>query len=98
MKKPVPGLRPSRSAWYRQMPPWHLDKTVGIQNFENDRSLSDEQIATIVRWVDSGRSMGDAKDMPPPSSGRTTMTWQLARQFGQPDLILKSDQLTPCRR
>ena len=24
----------------RQMPPWHLDKTVGIQEFANDRSLS----------------------------------------------------------
>ena len=33
----------------RQMPPWHIDKTVGIQKFKNDRSLSDEQIDTIVR-------------------------------------------------
>src|SRR5688572_14705300 len=31
----------------RQMPPWHIDKTVGVQHFKNDRSLSDEQIATI---------------------------------------------------
>src|SRR5213594_3733575 len=45
----------------RQMPPWHIDKTVGIQQFKNDRSLSDEQIATIVRWVDSGAPKGDAK-------------------------------------
>ena len=30
------------------MPPWHIDKTVGIQKFKNDRSLSDEQIDTIV--------------------------------------------------
>src|SRR5262249_16355550 len=37
----------------RNMPPWHLDKAVGIQEFQNDRSLSDAQIATIVRWVDS---------------------------------------------
>src|SRR5579872_2133850 len=50
----------------RQMPPWHLDKTVGIQKFQNDRSLSDEQIATIVKWVDSGAAQGDPKDMPPP--------------------------------
>src|ERR1700704_644864 len=28
----------------RQMPPWHIDKTVGIQHFENDASLSDRQI------------------------------------------------------
>jgi hypothetical protein len=26
-----------------QMPPWDIVKTVGIQHFENDRSLSDEQ-------------------------------------------------------
>src|SRR5262245_4373856 len=29
----------------REMPPWHVDKTVGIQKFINDSSLSDEQIA-----------------------------------------------------
>ena len=33
----------------RNMPPWHLDKTVGIQQFQNDISLSDEQISTIDR-------------------------------------------------
>src|SRR5262245_66108466 len=49
----------------RQMPPWHIDKTVGIQKFKNDRSLSDEQIDTIVRWIDAGAPQGDAKDMPP---------------------------------
>src|ERR1700704_2280930 len=35
----------------RTMPPWHLDKTVGIQHFQNDISLSDEQINTIARWA-----------------------------------------------
>ena len=49
----------------RQMPPWHIDKTVGIQEFKNDRSLSDDQIATIVEWVDQGAPQGDPKDMPP---------------------------------
>ena len=38
----------------RQMPPWHIDKTVGIQHFKNDRSLSDAEIDTIVRWVAAG--------------------------------------------
>src|ERR1051325_11571622 len=50
----------------RNMPPWHVDKTVGIQHFQNDRSLDDAQIATIVKWVDGGAPLGDAKDMPPP--------------------------------
>src|ERR1700693_3921372 len=49
----------------RQMPPWHIDKTVGVQRFKNDMSLTDEQIKTIARWVDSGAPLGDQKDMPP---------------------------------
>src|SRR6185503_3731393 len=47
----------------RQMPPWHIDKSVGIQDFKNDRSLSDDQLATIIRWVDQGAAKGDPKDM-----------------------------------
>ena len=35
----------------REMPPWHLDKTVGIQEFKNDRSLSDAQIANVLTFV-----------------------------------------------
>ena len=50
----------------RQMPPWHIDKSLGIQHFQNDRSLSDDQIATIVKWVDAGAPKGDMKDMPAP--------------------------------
>src|SRR5438094_3808614 len=49
----------------REMPPWHLDKNVGIQRFSNDISLSDEEIAVIVKWVDAGAPMGNAADMPP---------------------------------
>ncbi|MBT7719795.1 MAG: hypothetical protein HN744_10395, partial [Halieaceae bacterium] len=42
----------------RIMPPWHIDTTTGIQEFKNDASLSDEQIATISSWVDSGAPEG----------------------------------------
>jgi len=38
----------------RQMPPWQIDRTVGIQKFKNDRSLTDDQVETITRWVDAG--------------------------------------------
>src|SRR5262249_46892425 len=78
----------------RQMPPWHLDKTVGIQKFQNDRSLSDDQIATVVKWVDAGAPMGNAKDMPAPKNWGDEQEWQLAKQYGQPDLIIKSDPYT----
>jgi hypothetical protein len=48
----------------RVMPPWHVDKNIGVRAFKNDRSLTDEQINTIV----SGRCRrtGDPKDLPPP--------------------------------
>jgi hypothetical protein len=80
----------------RQMPPWHIDKTVGIQEFKNDRSLSDDQIATIVRWVDQGAAKGDAKDMPAPRQWPSDQGWNLAKLFGQaePDLIVRSTPWT----
>jgi len=78
-----------------QMPPWHLDKTVGVQHFQNDRSLSDEQVETIARWVDAGAPQGDAKDMPPAKQWPDDNTWQLQKVFGRPpDMIIKSDPYT----
>src|SRR5207245_6789756 len=74
----------------RVMPPWHLDKTVGIQRFQNDLSLSDEQIATIARWVDEGAPLGNPKDMPAPKQWPNEDGWQLAKQFGAPDLVVDS--------
>ena len=78
----------------RNMPPWHLDKTVGIQHFANDRSLNDQQIATIVRWADSGAPMGDPKDLPAPKQWPNDDGWQLAKQFGAPDFVVKSEPYT----
>jgi hypothetical protein len=78
----------------RLMPPWHIDKTVGIQEFKNDRGLTDDQIQTIVRWVDDGTPMGDPKDMPPPLPAEQPNRWQLADKFGKPDLVLKSPSYT----
>jgi hypothetical protein len=78
----------------RNMPPWHIDKTVGIQSFQNDRSLNDDQINTIVRWVDSGSPMGDPKDLPAPRHWPEDDGWVLAKQYGPPDLVLKSEDYT----
>jgi hypothetical protein len=47
----------------RQMPPWHIDRSVGIQKFKNDISLTDEQVATIVAWVDQGALEGNPADL-----------------------------------
>src|SRR6185437_13067675 len=48
----------------RQMPPWFANPRFG--KFSNDPSLTSEQIATLVRWVDSGAIAGNPADAPPP--------------------------------
>jgi hypothetical protein len=79
----------------RQMPPWHIDPSVGVQHFKNDMSLSQDQIDTIVRWVDGGAVQGDPKDMPPAKPIQTDNQWQGVRDgFGEPDLVVKSAEYT----
>jgi mono/diheme cytochrome c family protein len=79
----------------RQMPPWHIDKTVGIQKFKNDRSLSDDQIKTILGWVAAGSPKGNAADMPAPKTWvDETKAWQLAAKYGEPNLVVKSPEYT----
>jgi hypothetical protein len=46
----------------RTMPPWGADAPHGT--FKNDPSLTDQEIATIVAWVDGGAARGDDKDLP----------------------------------
>src|SRR5581483_3674711 len=78
----------------RQMPPWHIDKTVGIQKFKNDRSLTDEQIDTVLRWVSAGAPKGDPKDMPSPVKWPDESKWLEAQTLGAPDLVIKSTPYT----
>jgi hypothetical protein len=79
----------------RQMPPWHIDRSVGIQKFKNDMSLTDQQVNTIVAWVDGGALQGDLKDLPPPKPLVTDNEWKAVRDgFGPPDLVIKSSEYT----
>ena len=74
----------------RQMPPWHLDKTVGIQHFINDCSLDDAQIDAIVRWVDAGAPLGDPNDLPRPVVWPAGDRFELEVRLGPPDLVVQS--------
>jgi hypothetical protein len=79
----------------RVMPPWHLDKTVGIRQFENDTSLSDAEIDIVARWVDAGAPRGNAADAPPPVNWPAEDVWRLAERYGrEPDLVVASDPWT----
>ncbi len=69
----------------RQMPPWHADP--GYGPWKNERSLTDKEIALIVRWVEGGAPRGNIKDLPPaPEFGNGT-EWRL----GEPDYVLTFD-------
>jgi hypothetical protein len=68
----------------REMPPWHLDKTVGIRKYKNDISLTDKEIATISSWVDGGALQGNPADMPPARKFAPEDAWHI----GKPDLIV----------
>ena len=68
------------------MPPWYVEKNIGIQRFKNDMSLSDVEIATITAWADSGAPRGNPADLPPPLKFADEKTWQL----GTPDLIVRT--------
>ncbi|HYR86079.1 MAG TPA: thiol-disulfide isomerase, partial [Terriglobia bacterium] len=48
----------------RKMPPWFADHRYG--RFENDRTLAQSDIDTIMKWADAGAPEGDSKDAPPP--------------------------------
>ncbi len=62
----------------RTMPPWHADPKLG--HFSNDRRLTDAEVSTIAKWVDSGAPEGNAKDMP--KLPALVAGWQ----FGKPDV------------
>ena len=71
------------------MPPWYIEKDVGIQHYQFDPSLSDEEIAKIAKWADSGAPRGDPADMSPPRPLRGSATWTA----GEPDLITVTNEM-----
>jgi hypothetical protein len=80
------GLRWQRGA----MPPWFVEKGIGIQKFKDDPSLSDEEVAKIAKWANSGAPQGNPADMPPALRFDDSGGWSI----GQPDLVLRSPEVT----
>ena len=67
----------------RRMPPWHIDRSIG--EYYPDPSLSDEQVETVVAWVDAGAPRGNPDDAPPPLAMTSLGEWA----FGEPDLVVR---------
>ena len=71
------------------MPPWYVEKDIGIQHFKGDMSLSDQEILAIAAWADSGAPEGDPADLPEPLQFADEEFWAA----GQPDLIVESEEI-----
>jgi hypothetical protein len=71
------------------MPPWYMEKNIGIQKFKYDPSLSDAELAKIAKWADSGAPMGNPADMPAPLKWDDAEKWTI----GKPDLIVKTQDV-----
>ncbi len=65
----------------RFMPPWL--PVPGYGTFAADRSLSDEEIGVIRRWIEGGLVEGEPDDLP--AMPEWTQGWQL----GEPDLVVR---------
>ncbi len=76
----------------RLMPPYYYDNDIGIQELKHDWRLSDQDINTIVEWVDQGTPMGDPADAPTLDLADTE-DWSIADVYGQPDLIAASSPI-----
>ena len=70
------------------MPPWYMEKNIGIQSYKDDPSLSGEEVATIGKWVDGGAPRGNPADMPP-ARKYDDSGWHI----GTPDLIVKTKDI-----
>ncbi len=68
----------------REMPPWYIDRNVGIHKFKDDPSLTDEEITTITQWVDAGAPQGNPRDLPPARVFSDDDRWHI----GKPDIVI----------
>lgn len=80
------GLRDRAGA----MPPWYMEKDIGIQHYKSDPSLTEVEIAAISTWARSGTPKGDTADAPTPLVFDDSLKWGL----GQPDLIVTTTDFT----
>jgi len=71
------------------MPPWYVEKNIGIQEFQNDPSLSDEEVALIGKWADAGAPRGNPADAPAPRTYPDGKSWTI----GTPDVVVKLPEL-----
>ena len=77
----------------RTMPPYAYDHGIGIQELQGDWRLNQEDIDTVVDWVNAGSPEGDPDMVPPTPQLPDADDWSFISQFGQPDRIIASEPI-----
>jgi hypothetical protein len=67
------------------MPPWYMEKNIGIQEYKDDPSLDADEVARIASWADTGAPRGNPADMP-----ATRHYDDAGWHIGTPDLIVRT--------
>ena len=74
----------------REMPPYAYDQDIGIQDLEGDWRLEQEDIDTIVAWVNQGSPLGDSDAIVAMPDLPGLDEWNFSPQFGEPDMVIES--------
>ncbi len=74
----------------KEMPPYQYDHDIGVQELKNDWRMSQEDIDTIVAWVNAGSPFGNPEDLPTEKDFPQVGEWRLAAELGEPDHTIQS--------
>ena len=66
------------------MPPWGAETPHGM--FKNDPRLSDQEVETILAWVDAGAPKGNDRDLP--VAPKYADGWSI----GKPDAVFTMEE------
>lgn len=71
----------------RIMPPWPADPS--YTHFVGEKTLPEETIALLCRWIDTGCPRGDSLKTPPPPE------FPKGSMLGKPDLVVRMQKAVP---
>ncbi|MBL4820223.1 MAG: cytochrome c [Gammaproteobacteria bacterium] len=71
------------------MPPYYLERDIGIQNVKDDERLSEEELQIISDWVAAEAPQGNPAALPAVPQFDDSGNWKL----GEPDLIVKTGEV-----
>ena len=86
---PIIGYRVGR----REMPPYAYDQGIGIQHLIGDWRLEQQDIDTVLAWVEQGAPLGNTDIIPPAVDIPSLDEWNFTDTLGSPDIVISSQPI-----